>query len=108
MVLPVFQFALSIGGLLARRSALGRRVLRDQHTCSGAAARRNVNSIPQLLLYDIHQRHAGAETLELFDKKPHGLFHPVRGVIGAMRRQQHVLQLVERMTIRQWLLVDDI
>src|SRR2546426_8269834 len=63
-------------------------------------------SVSQLLVHYVPQRLPFVIALELLDEEAHRLIQPVRRVVGAMRREEHVLQPVERMTFGQRLAVE--
>src|ERR1039457_6908778 len=63
-------------------------------------------SVPQPLIHHVHQRLVFAVSFELLQEELHGALHPVGGMVGAMRGEQHVLQPVERVAVRQGLPIE--
>src|ERR1043166_2097733 len=64
--------------------------------------------IAELLLDHILQNLAPVETLELREEETHRLLGPIRRVIGAVRGEQHIIQLIERVSLGQRFLVEDV
>src|SRR5687767_2938198 len=57
--------------------------------------------ISEFLIYDIAQRLALSESLEVIQKELHRLVEPVRGVVGAMRREQNIVEAEKGVACRQ-------
>src|SRR5262249_48647052 len=57
-------------------------------------------SITRPFIHHVQQRLPLSEPHELIDEKLHCLWEPIRRMIRAMRRQQNILQLIQRAVIR--------
>src|SRR5271170_8080833 len=67
-----------------------------------------IASVSQLLVHDIEQRLVLPESLKLLDEQPPGVVEPVGGMVGAMRREQNILQFIKGMSLRQRFLIENI
>src|SRR5690242_527507 len=65
-------------------------------------------SVAAILLHDVQQRLPRLEARELIQEEAHRLFQPVRRVIRAMGRQEHVLEPVEGMPAGQRLPIEHV
>src|SRR4026208_264010 len=58
---------------------------------------RMITSITKLLVYHVDERLAAAEALEILQEELHAAPLPVWRVVGAVRREKHVVQFIKRM-----------
>src|SRR5258706_11970830 len=93
----------SVGWYAAPNACAARRIAK--HTNRIVAS---LTLIAKFLVHDIEQRLAAAEPLEIFDEQPHCTLFPVGRVVGRVRREQHVVELIERMAGGQRLFIEDI
>src|SRR5438552_11816771 len=64
--------------------------------------------VPLFLIDDVLELFAGGESLELGQEEAHRLLGPIRGVVGAMRREQQVFQAVEGVAVGKWFRVENV
>src|ERR1017187_9727603 len=93
-------------GLLKRPDNLVQMTSDSAHPDDGASA--TALSIPQMLLDNVLQRLPLAEALVLQKKELHRLAKPDFGLIGAVRRDKHVLEFVDRVAGGNRLFFEDI
>src|ERR1051325_8349347 len=74
------------------------------------ATKRNriVTSISAYFIHDVEERFALPEPLEVIQKELHSALLPVGRMVGGVRGEQHVLELVEGMAGRQRLNIENI
>src|SRR5580692_3320802 len=65
-------------------------------------------SVTGLFVHNIQKRPAGAEALEILDENLRGQAGPADCMIGRVRRQQHILETVKWVPLRERLLVENI
>ena len=64
--------------------------------------------IAELLINDVHQWLTLLESFELRDEELHGSIQPIGCMVGTMRGQQYIFQLVEGMTLGQGFVIENI
>ena len=74
----------------------------------GNSDERGAALVAQLLIDDVHQRLARLESFELLDEELHGPIQPIGSVVGAMRGQQYIFQLVKVMAVGQRFVIENI
>src|ERR1039458_3270803 len=65
-------------------------------------------SVTGLFVDYIQKRLPVTEALEILNENMHGQIGPAHRVIGRVRRQQHIIETVERVTFRERLFVKNI